>query len=98
MSIVANKINTHPYVTFDQTICGGKALIHGTRIPIWSIVKWYKSGLSTEEILREFPHVPPAKIYAAFSYYYENEDDIEHDITENEDEETWREFLKSTNK
>jgi len=36
-------------------VCGGRSIIEGTRIPFWSIIKWYKTGMSIEEILKGFP-------------------------------------------
>jgi len=75
---------THPYVTQKKGICGGRSIIKDTRIPVWSIIKWYKIGFSIEEILREFPQLNPAQIYDAFSYYYDNKEEIEKDIIENE--------------
>ena len=37
-----------------------------------------------EEILKGFPHLTSAQVYDAFSYYYDNQDEIEKDISENE--------------
>jgi hypothetical protein len=42
--------------------------------------------MSIEEILRGFPHLTPAQVYDAFSYYYDNQVEIEKDISENEED------------
>ena len=76
----------HPYITRKQRVCGGRSIIEGTRIPVWSIIKWYKTGMSIEEIIKAFPHVTPSQVYDAFSYYYDNQQEIEKDIAENEEE------------
>lgn len=52
MTVTTKK--SHYYITRKKGVCGGRSIIRGTRIPVWSIIKWYKIGMSIEEILREF--------------------------------------------
>lgn len=77
-------------ITREKGICGSRSIIRGTRIPVWSLVKWYKLGMSVEDIIREFPQLSPSQVHDAFSYYYDNKDEIEKDIAENENEDTFR--------
>jgi len=84
----------YPYVETKAEVCGGSPVIEGTRIPIWSIIKWYKLGLSIEEIIREFPELTPSQVYDAFSYYYDHQEEIEKEISENEDESKWLKLIK----
>jgi uncharacterized protein (DUF433 family) len=93
MGLAVKKSKIHPYITRKKGVCGGRSIIEGTRIPVWSIIMWYKTGMSIEEILRGFPHLTPAQVYDAFSYYYDNQGEIEKDISENE-EDYIRESLK----
>jgi len=86
MGNAIKKSTNHPYITRQMGVCGGRSIIEGTRIPVWSIIKWYKTGMSIEEIIREFPHITPSQIYDAFSYYYDNQKEVEKDIAENEEE------------
>lgn len=86
MGLAVKKSKIHPYITRKKGVCGGRSIIEGTRIPIWSIIKWYKIGMSIEEILRGFPHLTPSQVYDAFSYYYDNQAEIEMDIAENEED------------
>lgn len=86
MGLAAKKSKMHPYISTKRGICGGRSVIEGTRIPVWSIIKWYKLGMSFEEIMREFTNLHPAQIHDAFSYYYDNQEEIEKDITDNENE------------
>jgi len=90
MGLAVKKIKKHPYINRRQGVCGGRSIISGTRIPVWSIIKWYKLGMSLEEIIREFPQLTPAQIHDAFSYYYDNQEEIEKDIADNEDEAYFR--------
>jgi len=91
MVLAAKKSKMHPYISLKKGICGGRSVVEGTRIPVWSIIKWYKLGMSLEEIMREFPQLNPAQVHDVFSYYYDNQEEIERDILENENEAHYRE-------
>ena len=86
MNIAARKQAVHPHITRRKNICGGRSVIAGTRIPVWSLIKWYKMGMTLEDIIREFPQLTPAQVHNAFSYYYDNMDEVERDVAENEGE------------
>jgi uncharacterized protein (DUF433 family) len=84
MGVAARKHKIHPYVGREKGVCGGRSVIEGTRIPVWSIIRWYQLGMSLEDIIREFPQLSPSQVHDAFSYYYDNRKEIEGDIAENE--------------
>ncbi len=93
MRVAPNKSKNHRYVSSKKGVCGGRSIIKGTRIPVWSIIKWYKLGLSVEEIMREFPQLTPAQIHDAFSFYYDNPEEIEKDVADNENESSYRKII-----
>ena len=70
------------YVTSAAGICGGRPIIRGTRTPIKSIVGYYKLGFSVEDILDSLPHLTPAQVHEALSYYYDHQAEVEKDIEE----------------
>lgn len=70
------------YVTRVPEICGGRPIIKGTRVPIKSIIGYYKMGLSVEEILEGLPQLTPSQVYEALSYYHDHLAEIEGDIKE----------------
>ena len=80
-------ITEYRYITRNKNICGGHPIIKGTRIPVQSIVGYYKLGLSVEEILEGLPHISPAQIYEALSYYHDHQEEIEHTIQDNQSSE-----------
>jgi uncharacterized protein (DUF433 family) len=84
MNSSAKKISVHPYITSKKGVCGGRSIVRGTRIPVWSLIQWYKQGMTIEDVMREFPHLKPAQVHDAFSYYYDNRKEIEKDMAENE--------------
>lgn len=70
------------YITRVDGVCGGRPIIKGTRIPVKAIVGYYKMGMSVEEILEGLPQLAPAQIHEALSYYYDNQEEVEHDIAD----------------
>ena len=90
MGLAVKKTRLHPYISKKKGVCGGRSIIEGTRVPVWSIIKWHKLGVSIEEIIREFPLLAPSQIHDAFSYYYDNQKEIENDIADNENESCFR--------
>lgn len=86
MTVATKRTSNHPYITNRKGVCGGRSVIRGTRIPVWSLIQWYKQGMTIEDIMREFPQLKPAQVHDAFSYYYDNRKEIEKDIDENETE------------
>jgi uncharacterized protein (DUF433 family) len=71
-----------PYITRSPDVCGGQPVLAGTRTPVKSIVGYYKMGMSVEEILEGLPHLSPAQVFAALSYYHDHQAGIEQDIAD----------------
>jgi type III restriction enzyme len=94
MNIAARKQTVHPHITRRKNICGGRSVVAGTRIPVWSLIKWYKMGMAVEDIIREFPQLTPAQVHDAFSYYYDNMYEVEREVAENEDEKNLKSMTK----
>ena len=75
-------ITEYRYITRVPGVCGGRPIIKGTRTPVKAIIGYYKFGLSVEEILEGLPHLTPAQVYEALSYYHDHQAEIEQDIQE----------------
>ena len=68
----------YPHIVKAQGVCGGQAVIEGTRIAVWHIVGYYyKVGMSVEEILAEWDYLTPAQVFSALAYYHDNKDEID---------------------
>jgi uncharacterized protein (DUF433 family) len=65
-------------------VCAGRARINGTRIAVWLIQAWTKKGMSSDDLLVEYPFLSEEGIQAALQYANENKEEIEFDIEENE--------------
>ncbi|MBI3247093.1 MAG: DUF433 domain-containing protein [Deltaproteobacteria bacterium] len=94
--VEAVKASNHPYVERKKKVCGGRPVIRGTRFPVSSIVWNHKLGFTVEEILREFPHLTPAQVYDALSYYSDHQPEIEEEIRQAHDLDAWMEKYPPT--
>ena len=72
----------HPHVERIPGVHGGRPVIKGTRFPVSSIVQNYRRGLSVDEILSAFPHLTPAQVYDALSYYYDHRVVMDEEIAQ----------------
>ncbi|MBM4227233.1 MAG: DUF433 domain-containing protein [Gammaproteobacteria bacterium] len=55
-------------ITIDPGICHGKPCIRGLRYPVASVLEWLAGGMSTEEILADYPDLESEDILAALAY------------------------------
>jgi uncharacterized protein (DUF433 family) len=80
---VAQKVKTrHPYIVTMKTHCGGSPVIAGTKFPVRSVVFYIlRQGMTPEELAKEFSHLTLPQIYDAISYYYENKQSIDKELS-----------------
>jgi uncharacterized protein (DUF433 family) len=55
-------------ITFDPNIMGGRACIRGMRITVSLLVNLVANGMSTDEIVREYPDLEADDVRQALSY------------------------------
>lgn len=55
-------------ITIDPEKCFGKPCIRGLRIPVASILAYLSSGITIEDILREWPELEPEDIQQVLGY------------------------------
>lgn len=55
-------------ITFDPNVMGGRACIRGMRITVSLVVNLVANGMSTEEIIREYPYLEPDDVRQALQY------------------------------
>lgn len=61
--------------------CGGRPRIAGTGVSVRRIAIWSQQGLSPEEIVNELESVTLAQVYAALTFYYANQTQMDAEIT-----------------
>jgi len=55
-------------ITFDSEVMGGRACIRGMRITVALVVNLVANGMSTEDILREYPDLEGEDIRQSLQY------------------------------
>ena len=55
-------------ITANREILGGKPIIKGTRISVEFILELLASGVTENEILRDYPHLTKDDIHACLQY------------------------------
>jgi len=68
-------------------VCGGRARVAGTRIPVWVLEVCRRSGTTNAKILEAYPSLNARQLDNAFRYVEEHTEEIEQDIRD-QDEET----------
>ena len=81
----------YPHIVKIDGVCGGQAIIEGTRIAVWHVVEYYyKLGMSVEEIVMEWNYLTPAQVFSALAYYHDNKETID-DVRQQNSYEYWKE-------
>ncbi len=55
-------------ITIDPAVCHGKPCIRSLRYPVENVLEWLASGMTTDDILRDYEDLEREDILAAFSY------------------------------
>jgi uncharacterized protein (DUF433 family) len=55
-------------ITHNPEQCGGKPCIRGMRIRVRDVLELYAAGLSSEQILADFPDLEPEDLSAGLDY------------------------------
>jgi uncharacterized protein (DUF433 family) len=65
-------MNYQNIITIEPGKRSGKPCIRGMRITVGDILGWLASGMTNEEILKDFPELTLNDIYAALAYASDN--------------------------
>jgi len=63
-------------ITIDPKIRFGKPCIRGMRISVYDVLSWLATGMTNEEILKDFPELTIEDIRACLAYAAEKEHKI----------------------
>jgi uncharacterized protein (DUF433 family) len=66
----------HPHVVRVD----GVPMLRGTRIRVRLIAQLHRAGDSVEDILESYPHLQPAAVHDAISYFLDHRAEIEQEI------------------
>ena len=66
-------MNYHDIITIEPGKRGGKPCIRGTRITVYDVLEYLASGMSQQEVLKEFPYLTEEDILACLAYAADRE-------------------------
>lgn len=75
--MVSETKTDHPHIVRVERPAGEEAVIAGTRIAVWFIVRQLRTGDTPEAIVESLPHLTLAGIYDAMSYYHDHRAEID---------------------
>lgn len=55
-------------IAIDPAVCGGRAIIAGTRVRVVDILEMLAGGATEAEIAKDFPYLGPEDVRAALAY------------------------------
>lgn len=61
-------INSLKRITFDPQVMAGQACIRGMRMPVSIVLNLLANGLSTSEIIADYPYLEPEDIQQSLRY------------------------------
>lgn len=74
----------YSHITKDPQVRGGRACIDRTRVAVVDVVFCHKEGYAPERILTAYPSLTLEQLYAALSYYYGHQAEIENELAEDQ--------------
>ena len=61
-------MNFKPYISSDPSICGGNAIVTGTRVTVRTILAYLAEGMTDEDILADFPTLSRDSLRAVIAF------------------------------
>ncbi len=77
---MSTAIDIGSLITATDDVRGGRPRIAGTGVTVQRVVRWYRLGLTPEEIADRIGHLSLAQVHAALSYYHANQQRTDAEI------------------
>lgn len=72
-----------PGIELNPGVCGGKACIAGTRIPVWGLEEARRLGSSEADLLLDYPSLRAEDLANAWAYVAAHEEEVNEQIRQN---------------
>jgi uncharacterized protein (DUF433 family) len=72
----------HPYIVQRSGIEGSRPYVRGTGLSVALVARFYRMGVTPDELLDSYPHLTPAALYDALSYYHDHQAEIDRQLDE----------------
>jgi uncharacterized protein (DUF433 family) len=87
LSVVALEVtDSHPGIDIQEGVCGGSARVIRTRIPVWLLESYRRSGISDAQLLSAYPSLTAEDLASAWHYARSHREEMDREITANGDE------------
>jgi uncharacterized protein (DUF433 family) len=81
-----SSVTTQHIALMPSDLHGQKPVIAGTRIRVLDVYCWHvEQGKSPQQIVEEFPHITLADVYAAMTYFWDNEEAMREQLAREEE-------------
>jgi len=61
-------LNYQPYIVRDPSICGGEAVVKGTRVTVRTVLASLAEGMTVAEIVSDFPALDEEAVRAIIAF------------------------------
>ena len=82
--VIHDRTDTSLGIETTAGVCGGAACLAETRIPVWLLEQYRRSGASDAELLHSYPSLRAEDLVHAWAYVRSHRNEIERHIQENE--------------
>jgi uncharacterized protein (DUF433 family) len=69
-------MNHHEIITIEPGKRGGKPCIRGMRMTVYDVLEYLASGMTTQEILDDFPYLTHEDVMACLSFAADREKNL----------------------
>lgn len=69
-------MNYKKHISIDPNVRFGKPVLTGTRISVYDVLTWLSEGMSTDEIINDYPELNKEKINACIGFAANRERNI----------------------
>jgi uncharacterized protein (DUF433 family) len=83
---VTTRQTGYQYIERIPGVVGGEPVIRGTRIPVRTVILYYRVYGDLDQVNAAYPHVTRDALEDALAYYASHQDEIDRYIAENDDE------------
>lgn len=66
-------IDYKKYISINSEIRFGKPIITGTRISVYDVLSWFANGMTTQDIIKDFPELREEQVKACLAYAADKE-------------------------
>ena len=68
---------TYRYITTIEGVRSGRAIVEGTRIAVHDVAGLVVNGASIDDVVRSFPSLTRAQVYACMAHYEDHKDEMD---------------------